>query len=141
MSAMATLPLPWKLFMSFTKSSPSPLKEFCCLYSLQSVVLNYTFLTASHRGNPWRLKAKGTEEPRRLAMRERAFYFPTASTELQFIPVLMALRLSYQGGLEHKKLKQSLVPREMGIHRGGDSAVVYQVSSCYNILFKIIACM
>lgn len=52
----------------------------------------------------------------------------------------MALSLSYQGGLEHKKLKQSLVPREMGYTEEGDSAVVWQVSS-YDFVFKIIVCM
>lgn len=52
-------------------------------------------------------------------MSGKAFYFPTASTELHFIPILMALRLSYQGGLQHKKLKQSLVPREMGYTEEG----------------------
>lgn len=66
-----------------------------------------------------RSKAKGTEEPRRLATKERAVYFPTAFSELRFIPVLMALRPSYQGGLAHKKLKQSLVPREMGYTEEG----------------------
>lgn len=74
MSATATLPLLWKLFLAFTKSSPLPLKVPCCLFFLQPRFLNYKVLT-SHRGIPWRSKAKGTGRAKEADHERESFLY------------------------------------------------------------------
>lgn len=143
---MATLPLLQKLFLSSTKSAPLPLKVSCCLFFFfQSRFLKHKLLTTARRGIPWRSRAKGTgksqggrawEGELLILLLLFIFFF----TKTHFISDLMTslekwswmVRPCYQGSLEHKKLKWSLVPREMGVHRRGNSTVVRQGRCWYD---------